>query len=216
MNIVIGTPVRDIKAYSIERWLKAISLLDWPDPIKIIAVDNTDDTEQEKFATFLNSKIVAASIDRKTNPIELRSVKSVYGLEAEARLVKSRELFRQRLIELKADVWFSLECDVIPPPETLKVLTPLLSTFDIVRHDYPDRLVKTQRMNGIGCSLFKMSVLNQFPFADGVGFGQSVDPSNQNCFYGNEGWLIERAVRAGFKMAEVTGLLTLQHLSEAE
>ena len=216
MNIVIGVPVRDIKAYSIGRWLKAISLLDWPDPIPIIAVDNTDDTEQGKFATFFDTKVTEAGVISNQNPITLITVKDVYGLGSEPRLAKAREAMRLKLIELKADVWFSIECDVIPPPETLRVLTPYLNTFDCIRHEYPDRDVKTQTVNGIGCGLFSRTIFNSFSFLENGGYGQGIDPLEPNCLHGGDGWLMTRIRRAGFKMADFGNLVALQHLGESE
>ncbi len=216
MTIAIGVPVRDIKGYSIGRWLKAISLLEWSEPIQIIAVDNTDDTKQEEFVKFFESKVIESGLDQKLRPVELLAVKDVFGLESEARLAKSREVFRKRLLALGVDVWFSLECDIIPPPETLKMLVPFLDTVDMVNHTYPDRDVKHRLVGGIGCSLLKMSFLKEFSFTSGNGFGQGIDPLEPNCFYSSDGWMAVNILRSGLKVATFDNLLSLQHLNEAE
>ena len=213
MNIVIGTPVRDIKGYSIGRWLKSIYALDWPDPIPIIIVDNTDDTRQVEFADFLNTKIADSGINSQL--ITSFSTKDVQGLESEPRLAKSREDMRSMLLEMGADVWFSVECDIILPPETLKVMTPYLKDFDMVNHCYPDRDDKLSEISGFGCALFNMNILKEFNFTDGGGYAMC-DPLKPSCYYGNDSWLAIRLLRAGYKVMDMHNVLKIQHLSDSE
>jgi len=214
MKIVIGTPIRDVKGYSIGAWLKSIAALEWTEPIPVVLVDNTDDTLQADFKTFVDTKIAEANLDTKL--ITSLAVSNVYGSEVSYRLVKSWELLRQTLIAMGADVWFSLECDVIAPPDTLKVLSPYLTDFDIVCSTYPDRDNPLQNVGGIGCSLYKIDILNNIKFYDNQiddGYGKC-DPLITNCYYGGESWFVTRALRMGYKQVDFTNLIALQHLAE--
>lgn len=215
MKIVIGTPIRDVKGYSIGRWLQAISALEWDEPISVIAVDNTDDTHQEEFKTFIDTKIKEITPSLATVDHSIISVKDVYGLEPEARLVKAREKMREEVLALSPDVWFSVECDIILPPDTLKVLVPYLDTFDVVNHCYPDRENKYQEVGGIGCSLYRIKWLKENSFLDGGGYAMC-NPLEPNCYYSGDSWFMKRLLVQGAKMVDFHNLLDIKHLGESE
>jgi hypothetical protein len=199
-KIFIAAPIRDIKAYAIPSWLKSIDEIDWPEK-EVLAVDNSD------------TPAFAEAIDAKDKTIV--QMPNMAGLEPEMRLVISREKMREEFLKSDAAYWFSWECDIILPPDALKILMSFMDRFDVVNHCYPDRDDKTQEIGGIGCSLFKREILERFDFLDGGGFGYC-DPLVPRCYYGGDSWLMKRVLRAGYKMCDLHNVIDIKHLNPIE
>ncbi len=104
-KVLVGCPVSDHKLYCIERYLKAVNNLTYPN-FDILLVDNS---ENEK----LYQKL-------KSDGVSIKRIE--YVPLARERLVKSRNLLVERVLEGNYDYFFSLEVDVIPPKDIIERL----------------------------------------------------------------------------------------------
>lgn len=199
-KVFIGTPIRDIKGYALDRWIASVNALDW-DNLELCIVDNSDDAV---FSEMVKEKITAKVIH----------LPNMSGKENEKRLALSREEFRKEFLKSDALYWFSWEADIILPPNALKELMRFIPEFDIVNHYYPDRdNPAIMEECGIGCSLFKRKILEDFNFSENGGYA-FCDPLMPQCYYGGDSYLIRRILRAGHKMVDLHNVLNISHLDK--
>jgi len=205
MNILIGTPIRDIKEYSMRRWLKSVSALAMPRGT-LLMVDNSDTPD---FSKRVHEYCKEIGFTR----YELIHLEDMGGLESEARLAAAREKIREVLLAGKYTHWFSWECDIILPSDTLEKLQRFID-IDLVHHNYPSRDNDQIVAGGIGCSLISREIMKQFSMIEGGGYGMC-DPDMPNCYHGNESWLFVRAYRAGFSSLHLSQYLkNVEHLAK--
>lgn len=203
MNVLIGTPIRDIKEYSTRRWLKSVSQLALPHG-KLLMVDNSDTPD---FSERVHEYCKEIGFTR----YEFIHLEDMGGREPEARLAVAREKIREVLLAGKYTHWFSWECDILLPTDALLKLQRFVD-IDIVHHNYPSREDKNFSVGGIGCSLVSRKVVQQFSFTENGGYGQC-DPDYPGCYHGNESWFLIRALRAGYSSLQLTGYLkNIEHL----
>jgi len=207
--IVIGTPVHESKAYAMTEWLDSVNALIMPDGIekKLIIVDNSPTND---FIADIDAYIKEKGYDF----IETSRLPILGTSESENRMGKSREEFTKKLKTKVGTEWFlSWECDIIVEPEALLKLWKFKDEFKMIATTYPSREYPNMVCGGIGFMLFHIDILNQFGWMDNGGYGRC-DETNPGCTYGNESWMIHRALRAKYKLAEFTNYLNIQHLGE--
>src|SRR3990167_7595818 len=144
MKILIGTPVHECKDYAMERWLKSVSKLDYP--YDLLLVDNSDNLEYTDKLHKYGKKYGVSSyklvhIDVGRNAI------------LDEKLASSREMIRKEVLDKSYDAWFSLECDVITPPDALSKLVNLIEDNWMVSHAYPTREIPNETHAQLGISL---------------------------------------------------------------
>jgi hypothetical protein len=200
MTVLIGTPIRDIKEYSIREWLNSVSKLkgDW----FLFMVDNSDTVD-------FSERVHRYCYEIGLKNYELIHLEGMGGRESEERLSYSREEIRNRLDDY--DYWLSWECDIVLPPDALNILLTFMDGFDNVNHGYPDREKSSMEVGGVGCSLFKKEILKDFTFLNGYAF---CDPDDKQNYYSGDCWLITWLLRGGFKMAELHNILKIRHLCQ--
>jgi len=203
-TILIGTPIHECKEYGIARWLKSVSELhgDW----FLYMVDNSDTPH---FCDRVRNSCKELGIIN----YELLHLENMRGLESEARLAPSREKIREKLLYGDYEHWFSWECDIILPPETLEIMMEWFPRFDIVNHNYPDRENSVLEVGGIGCSIYKREIVERFSFLEGGGYAQC-DKRMPNNYFSGDSYLVFRALWAGYKMIDFHNLFKCEHLGE--
>ena len=204
MKILIGTPVHECKDYAMERWLKSVSKLDYP--YDLLLVDNSDNLEYtDKLHKYCKKYGVSSyklvHIDVGRNAI------------LDEKLASSREMIRKEVLDKSYDAWFSLECDVITPPDALSKLVNLIDDYLIVSHVYPSRADPQQINEQLGVTLVKSPVLEKYTFINGYGF---VNPFRPGCWYGSDVWFIRQIdLSQRGKHINVGGIIKpIYHLSE--
>lgn len=205
--IVIGTPVHESKAYAMTEWLDSVNALIMPDGIEkqLIIVDNSPTTE---FITQIDDYVK----EKKYQFIETSRLPLLGSAKSEARMGKSREEFSKKIKEKSGIGWLlSWECDIIVEPDALLKLWNYKDDFDLITSTYPSREDVTIVCGGIGFMLINMKVLNQFDWMGDGGYGLC-DVTRPNCTHSNDSWMVHRALRAGYKLIEVTNYLKIQHL----
>ena len=131
MKVLIGTPIHVNKDYSMERWLKSVSKLEYP--ADLLMVDNSPGTDYVK-----KVKTYCAKYGVKYYEIEHVESDQRKSLKArDLRIEKGQEIIRQRLLAKDYDAWFSWESDVILPPNALDELVKIMKVgnFMIVAHN---------------------------------------------------------------------------------
>lgn len=204
MKILIGTPVHESKDYSMERWISSVSKLDYP--FDLLMVDNSENPRYidrlhkycEKYGV-TNYRVIHIDIDQDA--------------VLDERLAKSREIIRKEVLAKNYDAWFSLECDVIAPPDALTKLVGLIDNYWMAGHIYPARGVPDGTNAELGIALIKRGVLEKYSFINSYGL---VDPEMPNCWYGGDIWFIRQIdLSHGGKRINVSGIIKpIYHLNK--
>lgn len=180
MRILIGTPVHECKDYAMERWMESVSKLDYP--FDLLMVDNSDNPEYVK-------KLHAYCKKYGVTNYKLIHIDVDQDAVLDERLAKSRELIRKEVLNNDYDAWFSLECDVISPPDTLSKLVNLIDDNWMVSHVYPGRDNPQQINKQLGVTLVKRQALEKYKFIDGYGYS---DPNRPKQWYSSDVWFIRQ------------------------
>lgn len=197
MRILIGAPIHEIKDYSIKRWLKAVSET-VGDNWKLLMVDNSANHnwhlkvhEYCRELNFMNYELIS-----------LKNMIDGDDYEAE-RLAFSRETIREKLLKENYDYWWSWECDILCPPETLQYLLKFKPEFDAVYHTYPPRgnIIENGEQDGIGCVLYSKDIFKTFKFVE------------NKMPLGADGRLLFEVMRRGWKIIEIHNIFRLEHLA---
>lgn len=180
MKVLIGTPVHESKDYAMERWFDSVSKFDYP--FDLFIVDNSPGLEYVKKINgyckkygITNYKLIHINVEPDTILDE--------------RLARSRELIRQNVLTNGYDAWFSLECDIIAPPDTLSRLVNLIGDYWMASHIYPSRNNSHQINEQLGITLIKRSALEKYSFINGYGY---VDFNRPDCWYGSDVWFVRQ------------------------
>ncbi len=194
-KILIAAPTHECKRYALVPYLRAVKFLRHSNSF-LLLVDNSSTSA---FSEEIRN--ICYLIDKPFEIVHLSNLPQGEGTEA-SRIAISQELIRETAIKEKFDFWFSLEADVICPPETLEFLLSVLKQgFDIVRHGYPARQDIKTFIDAMGCSLYPVSILNGMTFKEGL-------PNYVGGDYGFYQWSLER----GCRVCNVFNVLNLLHL----
>lgn len=204
-KVLIGTPIHEMKNYSIKRWLQNVMAieLDKNDSWRLFMVDNSQNKDWQERVKEYCRELNFSEYDL----VSLPDMKDGEDFETE-RLALSREKIRHKLLYENFDYWFSWECDILCPPEILKALLRYTNDFEVVYHSYPPRGGEPigaggyVEQDGIGCALFSRRVFYEFAFA------------KDNLALGADGRLIFETIRRGFKIMEIHNLFRLEHLGK--
>lgn len=104
-KILVGCPTSFHKEYCLKEYAQVIKSLDYPN-FDILLVDNSPNDEYIK----------------KIRAFGLPAIKGPYFEGARDRIIASRNILRQKIIDENYDYFFSLEQDVIPPKDIIKEL----------------------------------------------------------------------------------------------
>ncbi len=193
-TILIAAPTHECKRYALVPYLRAVKGLRW-DNCDLLLVDNSaDETFSKEMRQYCADLGKPWKIDHLFDMPQ--------GPESEEyRLGHSREEIRTLALE-NFDYWFSLEADVICPPETLKVLTSIARQgFDIVRHAYPARQDLTSYIDAMGCALYRTSLLKQISWIEG-----------EKNYIGGDTAFFQWSLEKGFKICNLFNALNIVHL----
>lgn len=203
MKILIGTPVHESKDYSMDRWIASVSKFEYS--FDLLMVDNSTDP---KYVNKLHGYC------KKYGLSNYKLVHIDVGRDAvlDERLAQSREVIRREILDNNYDAWFSLECDVITPPNTLTKLVDLIDDYWMINHAYPGRDNPLDVNVEFGISLIKRKAIEENSFINEYGY---LNPLRPNSWYGSDVWFIRRIDRNNkAKNINVYGIIKpIYHLS---
>ncbi len=104
-KILVGCPTSDYHEYALHEYAEAVRSLTYPNH-DILLVDNSREN----------------SYFEKLKSLNLPAVKGPWHDEARERIVASRNIIRQRVLDEDYDYFLSLEQDVIPPNDIIERL----------------------------------------------------------------------------------------------
>ncbi len=104
-KVLVGCPTSDYHEYALQEYAEAVKNLTYKN-YDILLVDNSKD----------NSYL------EKLKMINLPAIKGTWHEEARERIVLSRNILREKVLEENYDYFLSLEQDVIPPKDILERL----------------------------------------------------------------------------------------------
>ncbi|MEK6856860.1 MAG: hypothetical protein AABX49_02485 [Nanoarchaeota archaeon] len=104
-KILVGCPTSDYHEYALGEYVEAIKSFTYPD-YDLQLVDNSKDN------LYLN----------KLKSLNLATIKGPWHEEARERIVASRNILRQKVLDENYDYFLSLEQDVIPPKNVIEKL----------------------------------------------------------------------------------------------
>ncbi len=104
-KVLVGCPTHSRYRYCLQRYIDAVKQFDYAN-YDLLLVDNSPDD-----AFYKELKKIGIPIERIS-----------YVESARERIVRSRNLIKQRALEGEYDYFFSLEQDIVVPPDTIKRL----------------------------------------------------------------------------------------------
>lgn len=197
MKILIGTPIHEVKDYSMRRWLRSVSEVKTDVEWRLLMVDNSENPGWYKRVHGYCQELGFYNYDL----VHLPDMKDGDTFEPE-RLGFSRELIREELLR-GYDYWWSWECDILCPPGVLDYLLRFATEFDAVYHTYPPRGVYADvvEQDGIGCVLYHRRIFENWRFVE------------NKMPLGADGRLLFETIRRGFKQIDIHNIFKLVHLA---
>jgi hypothetical protein len=213
MKILIGTPVNEVKDYSMELWLKNVSDLIHQYPAYLLMVDNSPNPRYvEKIKDYCqkfgitNYKIEHFEIDdRNLNIEQSRSLKVEFA----------QEMIRRAVLKGSYDAWFSWECDQIIPSDALNKLIELMQSgnYMMVVHNSWARTNSTDFNTNMGVTLISREALKTSWFLPDRNGKISLDISDS--YNVDETMFKKRVLKSGGNYIEVYGKIDpIYHLNK--
>lgn len=196
-KILIAAPTHECKKYALIPYLRAVRNLKWDkDDCFFLLVDNSVD---EKFSEEI--KGLCPNIDKAWLVEHFADMPQGDDRE-EYRIGHSRERIGRFAIENDFQFWFSLEVDVICPPDTLWYLMGVMRHgLDIVRHGYPARQDVRNQIDAMGCALYRVSILKEISWIE-----------EEKNYVGGDSAFYQWSLEKGLKICNVFNVLNLVHL----
>lgn len=104
-KVLVGCPTSNHKNYALERYVQGVKALSY-DNLDVLIVDNSKSDNYMK----------------KIKRLGLPVVKGPYSDAARQRIIDSRNILRQKVLDEGYDYFLSLEQDVIPPTDVIQKL----------------------------------------------------------------------------------------------
>src|SRR3990167_4343704 len=195
MKILIGTPIHQVKDYSMERWLENVSRLEYP--ADFLMVDNSTGLDYVE-------KVKGYCQKYGIKNYQIKHVEFDPSMIPDEKIERSEELIRQEVLARGYDAWFSWECDQIVPTNTLNKLIEMMNSgnFTVVNCNSWARKNPTENNTDLGCVLIKRECLEKTSFLN-----------NGQRFFGNDAWFKIRALKNGSNYLEAYGVINpIYHL----
>lgn len=156
-KILIACSTNKIKAYSLQRWIDNVKRFTYPN-FDILVVDTSETDEY---------------IKQYYGQIPIERLPEFYPQESR-RMCEGMEYIRQHFIKRDYDRWFSIESDIIPPPNAIEIMLEVGKDADWISHAFPlrfqDQNIEVEQ--GIGCSILSRKLLEENSWA---GFDKTPD-----------------------------------------
>lgn len=194
MKVLIGTPIHESKDYCMEKWLDNVAQLMRKNPSRLLLVDTSPDLSYlEKIKNYCDEVGIK---DYKLRHLEI----GPWQPWAE-KTGRSWELIRQEVIANGYDVWFSWECDLIIPINTLDILSSIIKSgnYSMVHTNVWSKTVNPNPEANFGCCLIKRDVLEKYTF---------ILTPPENCWAGGEERFKKKVLEVGGSFLELYGTIS--------
>ncbi len=182
-KILVACSTNIVKSYSLQRWIDNVKKFTYPNfDILVVDTSETDDY-----------------IKQYANQVPIERI-PWYPQESR-RMCEGMEAIRQRFLAGPYKYFFSVESDIIPPPNAIEKLLEYGKDGDWIAHAFPlrneDQNVEVEQ--GIGCSMLSRKLLEENSWA---GFDASPD---------GHLWNLVRPTHK-YKTLEIWGVMSVSHL----
>jgi len=185
-KILVGCSTNEVKSYSLQRWINNVKKFTYPN-IEFLVVDTSETDEY---------------ISKYYGQLPIERLPQFYPQESQ-RMCEGMEYIRQHFLKSDCQRWFSVESDILPPPDALEIMLEVGKDADWISHAFPlrfqDQNVEVEQ--GIGCSILSRKLLEENSWA---GFDKSPD---------GHLWELVRPTHK-YKVLEMWGYFYNQHLGE--
>lgn len=150
-KILVACSTNIIKGYCLQRWIDNVKKFTYPN-LEFLIVDTSETDEYIK--KYYNQGI---RIDRLTE---------FYPQESR-RMCEGMEYIRQYFLKSDCNRWFSVESDIIPPPNATEIMLEVGKDADWISHAFPLRFENPdiEVEQGIGCSILSRKLLEENSWA---------------------------------------------------
>lgn len=204
MRILIGTPVHQVKDYSMERWLANVAKLDYPTDFLIV-----DNSPTPEYMQIIRNYCARYGITDYT----LKHLELPTEMGKHERIARSREVIRQEFLAHDYDAWFAWECDILLPPNTLGRLIKIMEDGNYLMVN-PNKWARENPENlntDFGCCLIARQALEKYGFI--LEFDS--DPDVPKTWETGEAWFKARVLRGGGSYIDVYGVINpIYHLDK--
>lgn len=205
MKILIGTPIHQIKDYSMRRWLKNVVDLQKVYPVDLLLVDNSPGMQYVDTVKRYCEEVGVSNY--KIDHIEV-----IQENGADERIGRSREIIRQEVLDIGYDAWFSWECDQIIPIDTIAKLEKIMlaGNYWMVTPNSWARGSTNDLNANFGCCLISRTPLEMYGFLLEY-------PDMPNCWHGGETWFKKQIIKGGGSFIELYGIINpIYHLNNPQ
>lgn len=206
MKILIGTPIHEIKDYSMERWLQNIAELRKIHPCDFLMVDNSPDlTYIEKVKGYCEKYRIEDYEIKHLEIAQGESVNKSIDEQIHERVARSQEMIRQFILSKDYDGWFSWECDQIIPLDALDKLIEIMEmgNFMMVNHNIWDKNVPEGLCFDWGVTLVNREYLKKYGFL--LEFGTDPEPDT---WYNAQAWYRKRLKHDDAPFIDLVGVIS--------
>lgn len=198
MKILIATPIRSTKNYSLDRWLANVAQLQQVYPADLLLVDNS-------FGRQYMEKLKDDCKKFGIKNYQVMHIELPPDQERHERMARSREVIRQEFLAKDYAALCFWETDVIIPVDALDKLVQLLQTEDfwMVDHNCWMRGFPEAYCTDFGICLIARKALEQYNFLLKVGS----DPASPDTYEPLEAWFKLQILRDGGSCIEVQGVI---------
>jgi hypothetical protein len=191
MSVLVACPVAEKKDYVLLDYLHAYKNFQTVEDIDLFMVDTTNKDDEERYA----DKVRGLGVRCVHLKPPFQGWCLIYTVSAAWEVILA-EAWRRNV-----DWVFSIEVDVICPPETIEVFLALADKFgaSLISHayDYPD---KSHGLNGLGCTMLDPHLFEP---------GEKLWAQSGHIF---EEYMFEKTLRSGHSVLCTSGYLDIKHL----
>lgn len=185
-KILVACSTNAVKGYSLQRWIDNVKKFTYPN-FDILVIDTSETDEY---------------IKKYYGQVPIERLPEFYP-EKFRRMCEGMEAIRLKFLAGDYDYFFSIESDIIPPPDCIEVMLKWGKGADWISHAFPlrneDQNVEVEQ--GIGCSMLSRKLLEENSWAG------SVDSPDGYL------WNLVRPTHK-YKTIEMWGIMSVKHLGE--
>lgn len=193
MKILIGTPIHELKDYSMERWLENVSKFLEVHPGDFLMVDNSPNLSyMEKVKGYCKRYGIKNYQMKHLEIAQGEEVNKSVDEQIHERVARCHEIIRQFILSRDYDAWFSWECDQIIPLDSLDKLIGIMKmgNYMMVNHNIWDKNVPGGLCFDWGVTLVNRDYLKKYGFL--LEFGTDPEPDS---WYNAQAWYRKRLKR---------------------
>ncbi len=206
MKVLIGTPIHELKDYSMEQWLENVRELRKVYPADLLMVDNSPTLDYiEKVKGYCKKLHIEDYEIMRLDIAQEDQVNKSVDEQIHERVARCQEIVREYILERDYDAWFAWECDQMIPPDALNKLVEIMKAgnYMLVNHNCWDKNVPGGLCFDLGVSLMSRACLKKYSFL--LEFGKEPEPDT---WYNAHLWYRKRLKLNNDPFIDISGVIS--------